>query len=99
MYDLALIGDSPQLEKTVRVETPRLLADSHWARIRNQQEDLKTTGSRVVLPVRTPHAAVYKLVQALYTSSVQLTEDVEAVLLLANSMQVTHFLPTSVAVL
>ena len=97
MCDLGLIGDSQQLENTVRVETPRLLADSNWARIRHQQQELKTTGSQVVPPVRTSHAAVYKLVQALYSSSVQLTEDVEAVLLLANSIQVTYLPPNSVA--
>ena len=51
-----------------------------------------TSGIETILPVRTCPAVVRRLVEALYAGTIELPEDVEQMLVLANCMQVSSIL-------
>lgn len=66
-----------------------LITHSPCAAAPIRQTGMQTSGLNTILPVCTPPAVVRKLVEALYSGCIELQEDVEQILVLANCMQVT----------
>ena len=87
-----LIGDAAQPETVNRIEQGRLIAHSQWGAARSRHSEMLNGGVNAVVPVRTSHAVVHKLAKALHSGFVQLGDDIEELLVLANSMQVTSLL-------
>ena len=86
---IRLIGDAQQPDENVGVAVHTLVAHSSWAAARLRQTDMQTSGPETILPVCTPPSVVRKLVEALHSGFLELQEDVEQILVLANCMQVT----------
>ena len=83
-----LIGDAQKPDEYVGVVVHDLISSSAWAAARLRQSDMQNSGIGTVVPVCTPPAVVRQLVQALYSGHVELQEDVEPLLVLANCIQV-----------
>ena len=88
MYGVRLVGDTRQPDAFVGMATQDLVSCSQWGAARFRQSGMQDCGLHAVVPVRTSHAVVLKLVKGLYSGHIELTDDVEELLLLANSMQV-----------
>lgn len=87
MYGVRLVGDTQQPEAYVGMATQDLVSCSQWGAARFRQSEMQDCGLHAVVPVRTSHALLLKLVKGLYSGHIELTDDVEELLLLANSMQ------------
>ena len=83
-----LIGDAQKPDEYVGVVVHDLISSSAWAAARLRQSDMQNSGIGTVVPVCTPPAVVRQLVQALYSGHVELQEDLEPLLVLANCIQV-----------
>ena len=83
-----LIGDTQQPDEYVGVVVHDLISHSAWAAARLRQSDMQSSGIGTIVPVRTSAAVVRRLVEALYSGHIELQEDVEQLLVLANCMQV-----------
>lgn len=69
-----------------RTAADYLASQSHWAAVRLSTQ-LQTSGSTVVIPVITPPEIVRKVVKALYSGHLELSDDVEQIMLMADCMQ------------
>ena len=77
-----------QPEAYVGMGMQDLVSCSQWGAARFRQSEVQDCGLHVVVPARTSHAVVLKPVKGLYIGHIELTDDVEKLLLLADSMQV-----------
>lgn len=87
-----LIGDAQKPDEYVGVVVHDLISSSAWAAARLRQSDMQNSGIGTVVPVCTPPAVVRQLVQVLYSGHVELQEDVEPLLVLANPGRPTDIL-------
>ena len=85
---IRLIGDATQPHEYVGVSQEKLITHSAWAQGRLRQSNMQTSGLETLVPTRTPPSVVRKLIEALYTGFIELEQDVEALLILANCLQV-----------
>lgn len=81
---IRLIGDSSQPGLYTGISAETLVAHSAWGAGRLRY----THNSDGIVPVRTSASVVEKVVKALYSGSVDIGEDVEQILVLANALQV-----------
>lgn len=83
-----LIGDAQKPDDYVGVVVHDLISSSAWAAARLRRSDMQNSGIGTIVPVCTSAAVVKRLVEALYSGHIELQEDVEQLLVLANCMQV-----------
>ena len=89
MYAVRLIGDAQHPDDYVAVALPDLVAHSEWAAGRMRQAgNMYNQGINAVLPMCTPATVVKKIVEAIYSGYLELQDDVEQLLVLANYLQV-----------
>ena len=89
LYEARLVGDAQHPNNYIAIAVPDLIALSGWAASRYRQTGMQTPGTNIVLPVCTHATIVKKLVEPIYSGYVDLGDDVEQLLLLANCMQVS----------
>ena len=82
-----LIGDAAIPTDYVGIALQDLIMHSTWAAARLRQTDMQNTGMDTIVPVQTPAPVVRRMVEALYSGFVELQEDTEQLLILANCMQ------------
>lgn len=83
-----LIGNVATPTDYVGIAVQDLIMHSSWAAARLRQTDMQNTGMDTIVPVQTPAPVVRRMVEALYSGFVELQEDTEQLLILANCMQV-----------
>ena len=86
-----LVGDSRQPLLYTGISAETLATHSAWGAGRLKYEH----SSHAIVPVRTPASVVEKVVRALYSGSVEVGQDVEDILVLANALQVGLMLACS----
>ena len=88
---VSLVGDSRQPLLYTGISAETLATHSAWGAGRLKYEH----SSHGIVPVRTTASVVEKVVRALYSGSVDVGEDVEEILVLANALQVGSMLACS----
>ena len=87
LFGAQLIGDA-QLEHGIPVAVSDLVSHSKWAAARCKQNEVQRNGLHCVLPVCTSPGTVERFVRSIYSGFIELKNDVEQMLVLANSIQV-----------
>ena len=97
LFSVRLVGNVDHPDQHVGIGLADLLSHSLWAKISyDHKDDMQTCdwtargAVHVVVPVTTSPAAVRKVVEALYSGSIDLGDDAEEILLLASAMQVVQ---------
>ena len=87
LFGAQLIGDA-RLKHGIPVAVSDLVSHSEWAAARCKQNEVQRNGLQCVLPVCTSPDIVERFVRSIYSGFIELKDDVEQMLVLANSIQV-----------
>lgn len=88
MCNIRLIGDASKPNEYMGISLQDLTAHSASAAARLRQSRMQNSGMNTVVPVCIPPSVVRKLVRSFYTGILEMQEDVEQMLVLANCLQV-----------
>ena len=88
MYYVRLVGDVEQPDKWTGIALHYLTCHSDWAAVRDST-NLQTSGSLTVLPICIAPEVVHKIIESLYSGFLDISCDVEQMLLMADCLQVS----------
>ena len=84
---IQLVADTRQPEACVGVDPDLFSKHSHWAEVRSRTQ-LHISEAFVECPLRVAPGLLYKMIKSFYSGSLELSEDAEQMLRLANCLQV-----------
>ena len=90
IFGARLLGDTQQPDHYVPVAILDLVTHSAWGAGRCTHTEMQRNGMNCILPVCTAPAIVRRVVQAIYSGSIELQADIEQMLVFANSIEVHH---------
>ena len=87
-FEVRLIGNAAEPSLFACIRETELQAYSLWGAAHSRLTEMQNGGVTAIVPVRTSQTVVHKLAEAFYSGFIELGDDVEELLVLANSMQV-----------